>query len=430
MKKLLAILVTLISLTLFSLAGRTFADTVSDLQTKIQNAQVERKALQEEQKRLQAEIDTAAKSGASLQTTIKSLEAAKNKISNDLKITQTNINETNFKIQELTSNIDTKQKQISIHLEAISQGLKRLSDYERSNLLSDMLVQSDLSTLWEDKDSLISIQGTLDTEIHALQDAQKELGQEKEDKETKKAELGSLKTLLSGQKTAVEDTQTSKTKLLIQTKSEEISYRKLLLDNQAREKQFEDLLFQYESQLKVALDPSSFPSAKHSVLNWPIQTVKITQQFGKTSSSGRLYASGTHNGVDFGTPVGSIVATVASGVVKGQGNTDTQPGCYSYGRWILIEHDNGLSSIYGHLGASTVATGQKVAQGDIIGYSGGAPGAFGSGYSTGPHLHLGLYATQAVEIQTYSSSINCKNVAIPLAHPQGYLDPLAYLPSL
>jgi murein DD-endopeptidase MepM/ murein hydrolase activator NlpD len=118
------------------------------------------------------------------------------------------------------------------------------------------------------------------------------------------------------------------------------------------------------------------------------------------------------------------------GVVKAMGNTDDQKGCYSYGRWILIEHDNGLSSIYGHLSAAIVSEGQIVTTGQVIGYSGGAPGAYGSGYSTGPHLHFGLFATAGVQVSRYTSSINCKGVSIPIANPQDYLDPLAYLPKL
>jgi len=152
--------------------------------------------------------------------------------------------------------------------------------------------------------------------------------------------------------------------------------------------------------------------------------------FGKTTDSGRLYASGTHDGVDFGTPVGSAVHAVRQGVIKGMGNTDEEKSCYSYGRWILIEHDNGLSTIYGHLSASIVTVGEQVIDGQIIGYSGGSPGAFGSGYSTGPHLHLGLYATQAVNIQIFSKSLHCQLVSIPIAPPNGYLDPLAYLPAI
>jgi len=107
-----------------------------------------------------------------------------------------------------------------------------------------------------------------------------------------------------------------------------------------------------------------------------------------------------------------------------------QPICGSYGRWVLIKHNNGLTSVYAHLSASIVEVGQSLKTGDIIGYSGGTPGVNGSGYSTGPHLHLGLFASQGVEIRQFTTSKHCKHTFVPIADLRAYLDPLAYLPSL
>ena len=79
-------------------------------------------------------------------------------------------------------------------------------------------------------------------------------------------------------------------------------------------------------------------------------------------------------------------------MIVGTGNTDEPRGCYSYGKWILIKHENGLSTLYAHLSLIKVNAGETVNTGDIIGYSGN------TGYSTGPHLHLTVYATQGVKI--------------------------------
>ncbi len=409
---------------------RSFADEVSDLQQKIADTQKQRAALLEEQKQLQVQIDEAQRQGKNLSSTIKTLEASKKKIDNDLKLTQSSINAANLTIQKLNLTIEEKEHQVSIHTKAIADGMRKLLTYDNGTLLSTMLSEKNLADAWQDQSNLTDLEDTLQKEIVALKNAQNELTKEKDQKLAKKSELSGLQKQLSGQKQTVVQTQSAQSKLLQDTKSQEAAYQKLLADNIARQKQFENMLFEFESQLKVSVNKSAFPTATHSVLAWPLDRIKITQQFGKTADSGRLYSSGTHNGADFGTPVGSAVHAVRQGVIKAQGNTDEQKGCYSYGRWILVEHDNGLSTIYGHLSASIVATGQTVKTGDVIGYSGGVPGAYGSGYSTGPHLHLGLYATQAIRVEQYSTSINCKGVSIPLSPPQGYLDPLAYMPGL
>jgi len=78
-----------------------------------------------------------------------------------------------------------------------------------------------------------------------------------------------------------------------------------------------------------------------------------------------------------------------------------------------------------------VQKGQRVTEGQVIGYSGGVPGANGSGYSKGQHLHVGLFASQGVEIRQFTTSIGCKQVFVPIAKGRdAYLDPLAYLPVL
>ena len=135
------------------------------------------------------------------------------------------------------------------------------------------------------------------------------------------------------------------------------------------------------------------PKTLGRLFSWPLDKVVITQLFGKTSASARLYVSGTHNGVDFGTKIGTPVKALAEGVISGAGDTDLTCKGASFGRWILIKFDNGLAATYGHLSVISVTEGQKVAAGDIIGYSGN------TGYSTGPHLHISclLYTSDAAD---------------------------------
>ena len=430
-KKFFYILICLFIFSVFlNSPERITAATSAELQQKISDTQKQRDALLEEQKRLQAELDVLGKQGATLQGAVKSLDATRLKLTNDIKITQTKINSANLNIQSLENSIANKEDQITTHEIAIRAAIKELSEYDSHSMIVDFLNNKTFSEVWTDQGTLSDLNSRLTTEIANLHDAQLALTKQKTEKEKTKQSLVGLKTELGGQKSVVEENKANKAKLLAETKNTEATYQKLLADNIAREKQFEADLFNFESQLKFALDPSLIPRAAPSILAWPLDKVRITQQFGKTSSSGRLYASGTHNGADFGASVGTPVKAVREGVISGTGNTDTQRGCYSYGRWVLIKHDNGLSTLYAHLSASLVSTGQAVTSGQVIGYSGGMPGAFGSGFSTGPHLHLGLYATQAVRIEQYTTSINCKGVSIPLADPRAYLDPLAYMPTL
>jgi murein DD-endopeptidase MepM/ murein hydrolase activator NlpD len=157
-------------------------------------------------------------------------------------------------------------------------------------------------------------------------------------------------------------------------------------------------------------------------LRWPLEQVFITQYFGKTFEAARLYVSGTHNGIDLRASPGTPVKAAASGEIIGSGDTDLVCRGASYGRWVLIRHYNGLSTLYAHLSLIKVASGQKVVVGDFIGYSGQ------SGYATGPHLHFSVFATLGVRIDKLASR-TCPGAVftLPLAPPNAYLDPMQYL---
>jgi murein DD-endopeptidase MepM/ murein hydrolase activator NlpD len=83
-----------------------------------------------------------------------------------------------------------------------------------------------------------------------------------------------------------------------------------------------------------------------------------------------------HSGIDIGASAGSPVIAAASGEVL---QVSYMGG---YGNAILIYHGGGLATLYAHLSGFAVEAGQKVKQGQIIGYVGS------TGFTTGPHLHF------------------------------------------
>jgi LysM repeat protein len=85
-----------------------------------------------------------------------------------------------------------------------------------------------------------------------------------------------------------------------------------------------------------------------------------------------------HNGVDLGAPVGTPILAAASGevVISRMGWNG------GYGNYVVIQHDNGTQTVYGHASKLLVTEGQSVVQGQKIALVGS------SGVSTGPHLHV------------------------------------------
>lgn len=404
--------------------------SVDELRQQIEAKQKEKAALEAQNLLLQKQIEETSKQANTLQNTVKSLDTTQKKLQNDLKVTETKISSTALTIQKLSLEISDTQKKIEQRKSAIAEIMRSLQDTENGTTLEAFLKYNKVSELWDNVETLKRFQEVLRQNSIELGNLKKEYDDKKNENVEKKQQLTGLKEELSDKKTIVEQNKNAKTALLVQTKSKEILYKEQLAKNIELGKKFEQELFDFENQLKIAIDPSKLPSQRIGVLSWPLDSITITQRFGKTVDSKRLYVSGTHNGVDFKASVGTPVKAVLGGIVKGTGNTDDQAGCYSYGRWVLIEHPNGLSSLYAHLSQSRVSQGQSISTGEVLGYSGGQPGVFGSGYSTGPHLHLGLYASQGVEVKQYTQSLFCKKVFIPVASANAYLDPLAYLPAL
>ncbi|MEU4745262.1 peptidoglycan DD-metalloendopeptidase family protein [Actinosynnema sp. NPDC023658] len=91
--------------------------------------------------------------------------------------------------------------------------------------------------------------------------------------------------------------------------------------------------------------------------------------------------SGSLGGIDFGMAVGTRLPAAGGGVVTNIPNNGTG------GHTVTIQHDNGYRTQYLHLSQFLLSNGTRVGMGGVVGLSGGAVGAPGSGSSTGPHLH-------------------------------------------
>ena len=110
---------------------------------------------------------------------------------------------------------------------------------------------------------------------------------------------------------------------------------------------------------------------------WPSYTRTITSGYGPRTSP-TAGASSYHRGIDIGASYGSGALAAADGVVSytgwfsGGGNT------------VIIDHGNGLSTLYMHLSGFAVSQGSSVSAGQTVGYVGS------TGISTGPHLHFAV----------------------------------------
>jgi murein DD-endopeptidase MepM/ murein hydrolase activator NlpD len=118
---------------------------------------------------------------------------------------------------------------------------------------------------------------------------------------------------------------------------------------------------------------------------WPV-IGPITSSFGQREDPLNLGEGEFHTGVDIGVSFGTPVRATADAVVEsaGMGN--------GYGREIVLDHGNGIETLYAHLSGFAVTAGQRVSMGQVIGYVGL------SGRTTGPNLHY--------EVRIHNTPVN------------------------
>ncbi len=409
------------------------AQSATELRSQIDDYNKRIEQLDKEIKLYEQELLKIGSDKQTLQKAINELNIARQKLSTDISKTENQISRTNLTIGQLANEIVDKERRIGNNKVALAETIKELSIRGDISLLEILLQQDNLADFWAQASELQNLNRGIQQTVVSLENLKEVLQEQVSENEAQKKELESFKKDLDNKKRAVDANKQEQDAILAETQNKESTYQSIVEQKRKAREQFEAELRDFESQLKFILDPNSIPQKGSGVLRWPFNSGSfsplsiITQQFGKTADSGRLYASGTHNGVDFGLPTGSEIRSAASGVVRASGNTDVGQ-CLSYGRWILVDHENGLSTLYAHLSSINATAGTTVNAGTVIGYSGN------TGYSTGPHLHFTVFAREGVTVvglgdyKGGSSPCVLQNVSIPVAAPEAYLDPMSFLP--
>lgn len=405
------------------------AQSASELQSNLNslNAQIDA---------LDREIAEYNKKISSTQGEAKTLKAALAQLQNQRTLLEKEIQSTSLKITDAQKSITVTQQKIGATESKLDKNKSALAETLRSLVYQDSSMPPVIRTLSAGakvSDMLDALQRSAEVShsiedlVSSLEATKQDLTVEKNNYEASKQRLETLSATLNDKKQLVLENAKQKSTLLVQTNNKESEYQRLLTEKQTKREAIEAEMLSVESKLKAFTDVASLPKVGKGVLKYPVANVNITQYFGTTAFSTanpQVYNGHGHNGIDLGVKTGTPILAAASGVVVGTGDTDKACSGVSYGRWVLIKHSNGLTTLYAHLSVIQVSAGQSVTVGEKIGLSGN------TGYSTGPHLHFTVFATEAVHIAgpaEYKSKVCGTYLIMPLAPVSGYLNPLSYL---
>ncbi|PIR84125.1 hypothetical protein COU18_01855 [Candidatus Kaiserbacteria bacterium CG10_big_fil_rev_8_21_14_0_10_51_14] len=419
-------ILTIIALCGVLLPTSSFAQSAAELQKQIDEHNAHIAALDKEIAQFETQLETIGTKKKTLQNTLSQLDVTIKKTTASINSTKNKISATQLEIQQLSRGIESKQSSIDTGEAGLGESLRTLNETETQPLIVRLLGVGDISDAWVDIDTVQTLQRAIGEQIEMLAAEKQSLTDTKTKTEEKRAQLVKQQNTLIAQQGSLNAQKKAQSELLAQTKSQESTYQQILAQKQAAKASFEAALGDLKAQFQKTVNPSEILTAGKGILRWPVDNVRVTQNFGNTAfAAAGAYNGKGHNGIDLAASIGTPLKAALTGTVIGTGNTDSVRGCYSFGKWVMIKHGNGVNTMYAHLSQINVSQGQSVATGEIIGYSGE------TGYATGPHLHFGVYVTSATQIVTLGSATNsrtpCSSAVMPVAPLSGYLNPMNYL---
>ncbi len=263
--------------------------------------------------------------------------------------------------------------------ERLSEFVRQIYQNDQKDLLEIMILNENFSDFYDQVKYLEQAQGELNRTLGKIKLLREQLLAEKNGLENSKKRQEELQSSLEGQRSGLEEQRTAKQGLVAQSIMSAERFERLLSESRSEQVGIDADISSLEKSVREKL--SLYSNGRVS-LTWPVEPSRgISAYFHDPGYPFRYVFE--HPAIDIRAYQSTPVKAAEAGYVARV--KDAGKG-YSY---IMILHDRGLATVYGHLSAMYVAQDTYVKKGQIIGLSGGMPGTNGAGnLTTGPHLHF------------------------------------------
>lgn len=360
-------------------------DEIKALNEKIQAQKQQMDNLAEKQKAYQTAIEKKRQDKNSLVNQLSILENRAAKTQLDIDGANIEIDKTNLEIKKIELDMENVDGEIETEKNHIGNLIRLVYKQDQVSTMEMLLLNDSLSEFLNQAKYLENTNDKIKESLELLQNKKDQLEKSQENLDKKNKELVALKIELEKKIDNLSYEQESKEIILEETKSSEAEYQRLLAQAKKEQLQAEAEVYSLEKTIRQKMsqkDKAKLESGS-SDIDWPVTGRTITTGFHDADYPYRKII-GEHPAIDIRAAQGSTLRAAGDGYVarvKFDGST-----AYAY---IMIIHNNGLSTVYGHVSSVSVTADQYVHQGDVIGKTGGAPRKTGSGpFTTGPHLHF------------------------------------------
>lgn len=395
-----AVVAVLISTTSF-----VYAQNVPLKSTKEQSKDLD--AINKKIDAYQKILDQKKAQGNNLEGQITGLEAQTESLTSQIVLNQSELDNLSNDIKQLQSRIDEKSVLVTQQKKILSELLRTYYQDFSHSITPALLTQEETVSYLNNANWNTDVSQKVSELLDSVQGLRDSLEAEQKSLDEKKQTVDDLQEQLNARNQYLLSSQASKERLLGQVTAEQQKYDSQIDD---LEKQKEDLEQEISDIESGKINQLVGLPKGNGQLGYPVKEPRITQGYGKTGFSNH-YSSGMHNGIDFADKVGTTIMAAADGKIIGTGDL----GKFAYGKWITIDHGNGLVTLYGHLSKISVSPGKSIKKGDKIGEMGS------TGFSTGSHVHFTVYASKSYEIVNFSSAKGKKGPVGASVNPGKYL---------
>lgn len=363
------------------------ADEITDLSQKMDSKKKEIDTLQKEIDGYKENIKIKQQESKSLKNQIAIIDNQVAKVTLDIEMTQKRIEETNLEIQELNLKIDKTQDQVVKTKDKIAEYLRLLYTQDQTSYMEVILLNQNFSDFFDQMKYTEEIHTNLKTELEKLKKSQQDLNNNKITQLEKIKLEEKLKDELVNQRNDLSEKNSAQSILLMQAKMTEKQYQSNLYQLQVEQQQVNADIVTLEKTIRKKLEEQQKKDKSKNLgptkFIWPVSAGRgITAYFHDPDYPFRYIFE--HPAVDIRAGQSTPIKAPADGYVgrvKFAGNKN-----YAY---LMLIHNDGLSTVFGHVSAVYVKEEDFVSKGQIIAASGGMPGTPGSGpLTTGPHLHF------------------------------------------
>jgi murein DD-endopeptidase MepM/ murein hydrolase activator NlpD len=358
-------------------------EEVQELNRKIEENKNKIESLKKATEEYALKIEEYKGRSANLKNQLGLLDNQIIKVELDAKTVQLRIDKIKLEIESMDYKIKQNEIEIDKYKQNLVEYIRQIAQNDQKSYLEILIINNSFSEFYSQITYLEQIQSDLQKSVDRLKLLKETIDVQKSDKELQKQELEKFKTDLQVKEYKLAEEQNAKEVILLETKTSEIQFQKLLQEAKQKQNQIDSDIQYLQGQVKDKLTKlkKEGTTAANTFVNWPVPSKIITAYFHDPDYPFRYVYE--HPAIDIRAKQGTPIAAPADGYVA-----RTVDAGYGYS-YIIIIHDNALSTVYGHVSAIYVKADNYVKAGDIIGLSGGMPGTRGAGRMTiGPHLHF------------------------------------------